>query len=211
MFILIIISITLLIIGVPFILNQIGGESCYSRSDFPLLEFPIEGGSSNITGFSGFNVSNWGSPGVYHNGMDLQTSGHNWTAVIACAPGKVSNIFQHSNSYTNQTMFSIEIEIAPGWHVTYVLEPGVKDASLIALQAQKINVTKGQCVITGQTIAWLLEIPAEYTHLHFMVMYNEFICPYSISSDAAKAIYESLATTYGKTVCCTDPGQPGCS
>jgi len=181
--------------------------------DCPPLDFPMEGGTLNITGFNGFNISNWGEPGVYHNGIDFAVNPHNWTGILAVADGKVTKIEETGNPYAGgKIMFSIYMTIARGWILKYVIEPSATTEYANQLQRNNIYVIKGQEIDKGERIARLLCTVEPYSHLHFMIQARStVVCSYMYSSPAARLIYESLASTYNKTFCCTDPHEDGCT
>ncbi len=182
--------------------------------DCPPIEFPMEGGSTNITEFNGFNVSDWGEPGVTHNGIDLVVSPNNWTGILAVADGKVRKIEESENPYSTPPgimMFSVYVTIARGWEVKYVIEPFAETEEQKQLQRDNIYVTVGQTISTGDRIARLLCTESGYVHLHFMLSQkNKEVCAYNYSSPEAQAIYEEIATTYGKSICCPNSDFPGC-
>ncbi|HMF33618.1 MAG TPA: M23 family metallopeptidase [Candidatus Lokiarchaeia archaeon] len=209
----IIISCATLSVGLMAYISYMG-LGCIIPEDCPPLEFPIAGGAQNITDFNGFNITNWGAPGSYHNGMDLVTTGHNWTSIVAAAPGQVIAISETPNPNSNPpgaTMFGISVRVGCRWVVIYNMEPVAYLESQRALQRQEIYVKVGDQVTQGETIARLLCTNMTYNHLHFMLQNSNVIdCAYYFSSPAAKAIYDQLAQTFNKTVCCMGSNQPGC-
>ncbi|MHA1453203.1 MAG: M23 family metallopeptidase [Promethearchaeota archaeon] len=180
----------------------------------PPIEFPMEGGALNITGFSGFNVSDWGEPGVTHNGIDLVVSPNNWTGILAVADGKVRKIEESENPYSHppgMMMFSVYVTIARGWELKYVIEPFALTEQQKQLQRDNIYVVEGQEIAKNDRIARLLCTDSGYVHLHFMLTFkSSVVCAYTYSSLTAQAIYEDIATTYNKTICCPDAECPGC-
>lgn len=182
--------------------------------DCPPLDFPMEGGALNITDFNGFNVSDWGEPGVNHNGIDLAVDPNNWTGILAVADGKVRKIEESENPYSNppgMMMFSVYVTIARGWEVKYVIEPFAVTEQEKQLQRDNIYVVQGQELTKGHRIARLLCTDSDYVHLHFMLVFKgKEVCAYLYSSPAAKAIYEDIALTFNKTICCPDAYCPGC-
>jgi hypothetical protein len=182
--------------------------------DCPPLEFPMEGGMLNITDFNGFNVSDWGEPGVYHNGIDLAVDPHNWTGILAAADGKIRKIEESENPYSHPPgimMFSVYVTIARGWEIKYVIEPSAVTEQEKQLQRDHIYVVEGQKVTEGERIARLLCTDSDYVHLHFMLVFkNQAVCAYNYSSISARTIYENIASTYNKTICCSNTECPGC-
>ena len=191
-----------------------GRQICLKDETPPKLAFPIQGGDENITGFNGFNISNWGEPGVYHNGIDLVVSPNNWTGILAVANGTIIEIKSKTNPYSNPpnaVMYTLKLEIACGWTAYYVIESYPTTEQEIRLVEDHIFVNVGDTVQTGDLIAQILVTEHDYIHLHFSLFYNfDVVCPYLYSSTEAQAIYDSLAAKYNKTVCCTDVDQPGC-
>jgi hypothetical protein len=191
------------------------GQICLIPENCPALEFPVASGALNITDFNGFNIANWSGPGQNHNGMDLVTTGHNWTGMVACAPGTVVSMTENPNPYSHPagaTMFSIQIRVACGWIVDYNMEPVAYIESQRALQRQGIYVKVGDQVQTGTLIARLLCTNMTYNHVHLMLLHDgNNLCAYAYSSTAAKTIYEQIAATFNKTICCDSSGQPGCT
>src|SRR5271157_956114 len=153
----IIISCATLSVGLMAYISYMG-LGCIIPEDCPPLEFPIAGGAQNITDFNGFNITNWGAPGSYHNGMDLVTTGHNWTSIVAAAPGQVIAISETPNPNSNPpgaTMFGISVRVGCRWVVIYNMEPVAYLESQRALQRQEIYVKVGDQVTQGETIARL--------------------------------------------------------
>jgi hypothetical protein len=180
----------------------------------PPLQFPMEGGALNITDFNGFNISDWGEPGVYHNGIDLAVDPHNWTGILAVTDGKVRKIEESENPYSTPPgimMFSIYVTIARGWELKYVIEPFAETELEKQMQRDHIYVFEGQLISEGERIAHLLCTDSDYVHLHFMLVHkNTAVCAYTYSSSAAQVIYEDIATSFNKTICCPDTTCPGC-
>ncbi|MBN2154886.1 MAG: M23 family metallopeptidase [Candidatus Lokiarchaeota archaeon] len=206
--------ISIIIIGIAgFIFLYPKSPLYLLTEECPPIEFPMEGDALNLTDFNGFNISNWGEPGVYHNGIDFPINPNNWTGILAVADGTVTKIEESGNTYAGgKIMFNVYVTIARGWTVKYVIEPMATTEHENQLQRDNIYVIKGQEITKGDRIARLLCTGEEYSHLHFMLeMKNTVVCPYLYSSPAAKAIYEYLSTTYNKTICCTCPDADGCT
>jgi murein DD-endopeptidase MepM/ murein hydrolase activator NlpD len=163
---------------------------------FVPLEFPFSN-TGDILRIAAFNIPNW-SGTEPHNGIDLIISESMTSArIISPTAGVVKSIDVHENSYSHppgQLIITIPIRINAEWTVNMVLEPGSADADTQAAQLAAISVREGQQIEVGAPIADLLVGPLGYPHLHYMVSSNDVaVCPYTQSSDAARAIFTTLA------------------
>ena len=181
----------------------------------PPIAFPMEGGDINITDFNGFGICDWGEEGVTHNGIDFSINGNNLTGILAVASGTVRKISESENPYSNPAgmlMFNIYVTIARGWEIKYVIEPFAVTDIEKQTQRNHIYVVEGQEITEGDRIARLLDTTgAGYEHLHFMLVHkSKAVCAYLYSSTEAQTIYESIAVTFNKTICCDNCSQVGC-
>ncbi len=134
-------------------------------------------------------MSDWGEPGVNHNGIDPAVDPNNWTGILAVADGKVRKIEESENPYSHppgMMMFSVYVTIVRGWEVKYVIEPFAVTEQEKQLQRDNIYVVEGQELTKGDRIARLLCTDSDYVHLHFMLVFKgKEVCAYLYSSPAS--------------------------
>lgn len=168
----------------------------YRNFIFLPLEFPFAS-SSDVVRIAAFGIPNW-SGSEPHNGIDLVIDESLASArIVSPAAGVVTRVFAHENPYSDpvgQLLVTIAIRINSEWTVNLVLEPSTVDPSLRAAQQEAILVSEGREVAAGEPIADLLVGTLGYPHLHYMVERSgQAVCGHAHSSDAARAVFESLA------------------
>jgi hypothetical protein len=144
-----------------------------------------------------WGIPNW-SGSEPHNGMDFQVAGHLASARITSpTAGVVRAVTSSENPYSHppgQLMVNVAIRVNGEWTVDLNLEPSTADPAMKAAQLAAVLVHEGETVSVGTPLADLLVGPLGYPHLHFMVSSNDqAVCPYTQSSDAARAIFTTLA------------------
>ncbi|RIK68915.1 MAG: hypothetical protein DCC65_01945 [Planctomycetota bacterium] len=170
---------------------------------FAALEFPL-GNTAVVDRIAAFGVPNWS--GVQpHNGIDLVVSDSLASSpVVSPAAGTVRRISLNENSFSNpvgQFILTVELRVNAEWTVSLVLEPGTVDPDLRAAQRAAVHVAEGDVVAVGSPVAELLVGSLGYAHLHYMVHRNgHAVCAYAHSSDAARAIFDTLADRSGSHV-----------
>jgi murein DD-endopeptidase MepM/ murein hydrolase activator NlpD len=170
---------------------------------FQPLEFPL-GNSADIVRMAAFAIPNW-SDTEPHNGTDLIVDERlTSTRIISPTAGVVTSISTRENPYSDpvgQLIVAIEIRINAEWTVYLVLEPSTVDPAMRTAQLAAIMVSEGQEVAVGTPMADLLIGTLGYPHLHYMVQRNgEAVCAYAHSSDAARAVLETVAALPGSSL-----------
>jgi len=167
----------------------------------PSLEFPMAE-PLNITKLAAYHTPNWGEPGKFHNGIDLEISGP--TQIISPCYGWVQRIWYNINPYAGEgevAMIHVSIMINLAWSVKLVFEPWANSTEFRERQLDAIIVKVGTYVKPGDFIGTLL-YNYEYPHLHYMIMrLGKDVCPYDYSSPTAKSIFEDIATRTNSTIC----------
>jgi murein DD-endopeptidase MepM/ murein hydrolase activator NlpD len=175
----------------------------FTNLEFRPLEFPFAN-AQDIARMSAFGIPNW-SGSEPHNGIDLVVDERLESArIISPTAGVVTRISTSANPFSNppgQVLVTVVIRINNNWSVYLVLEPGTTDPALEEAQSAAILVSEGQALEIGSPVADLLVGTLGYPHLHYMVEYGgEAVCAYADSSDAAKALFESVSTLPGSNL-----------
>jgi hypothetical protein len=163
---------------------------------FQPLAFPFAN-PGDIIGIAAFGIPNW-SGTEPHSGIDMQVN-HSLasTRIISPTAGRVRSISAHENSFSDpvgQLIVTVEITINSEWTLYVVLEPSSADPAMRTAQLATILVREGQDVEVGTPVADLLVGTLGYPHLHYWIDQNrEAVCPYVVSSEAARAVFDSLA------------------
>ena len=170
----------------------------------PSLEFPVQV-PSNIKSLGAFGTPNW-SGTQPHNGIDLvMKPGTGQEMIIAPAPGTVTNINSHSNSFSHppgQLILTVDVMVDMDWTYSLNYEPGTNNDALKSSQASHILVKVGQKLRTGDHVGFLLEGELGYMHMHFGLRHrNVDMCAYLESSAASKAIFDAIGNTSGTKAC----------
>jgi len=172
--------------------------------EFSPLEFPflIPG---NIERLAAFGIPNW-SGTQPHNGIDLILyTSLSSSKIISPAKGMVQSITASENPYSNpvnQLLLTVEVFVNYEWTIALVFEPGTANEGTKAAQMSAMKVQAGQLVEIGQEIGDLIVGELGYPHLHYMPMRNgQAVCAYSYSSDAAKRIFDDIATRSSSAIC----------
>lgn len=170
---------------------------------FQPLEFPFSD-TADIVRIAAYGIPNW-SGSEPHNGIDLIVDEHlAATRIISPTAGVVKSISTHENPYSDpvgQLLVTVAIRVNGEWTVNLVLEPSSADAATRTAQLAAILVSEGQEVTVGMPVADLVVGTLGYPHMHYMVEHNgEDVCAYAHSSDAAKAVFTSLAALPGSNL-----------
>lgn len=184
---------------VPIMPFMLGWNPAYGT---PSFEFPMEN-ISTVVGMSAYNTPDWGEPGIFHNGLDLEISAP--TPLVSPCFGVIERIWYNINPYTGGevAMIHVSIRVNYVWSVKLVFEPWANTTEIREQQLEAIVVKKGDRVQPGDLIGTLL-YNYEYPHLHYMIMKNsKDVCPYAYSSLTAQAMFEEIAFLTNSTICYT--------
>ncbi|MFW9921910.1 MAG: hypothetical protein ACFFDW_01330 [Candidatus Thorarchaeota archaeon] len=181
---------------IPLLPFMLGWNPAYGVPEF---EFPFEN-PDDIVKIAAYHTPDWGEPGIFHNGIDLQID--HPSILISPCNGVIEKIWYNINPYSgsNVAMIHVLIRINYLWTVKLVLEPWANTTEIRELQISSV-VPVGAKLETGDIVGTLL-FNYEYPHLHYMIMYQgKDVCPYHYSSPAAQAIFEEIALRTNSTIC----------
>ena len=170
----------------------------------PVLGFPVAAPAA-VESLAAYGTPNW-SGTEPHNGVDLVLNTAAASVMIkAPCKGTVTKIEVKSNSYSNppgQMLLTVEITVNLNWVVSLNLEPGTVDDALKKMQEDAIKVSVGQKLYEGDDIGLLFRGEQGHTHLHYMIYHKGgTVCAYSVSSDEAKSIFDSISAYSGTNPC----------
>ena len=182
------------------------GGGCFlnlPNFDFAPLEFPFDD-SGNVAMLAAFGIPNW-SGTEPHNGVDLVVDERLASArIVSPTAGVVTEISTRENRFSvppGQLLITIGIRINTDWTVNLVLEPSTVDPALRTAQESAILVNENQELAVGTPVADLLVGTLGYPHLHYMVLRSgQAVCAHEHSSDAARAVFESLTGSPGSSL-----------
>ena len=160
----------------------------------PVLGLPL----ANVDGVTG--IQTWMDPnaGATHTGFDFKLP--NETEIIAPIDGTISQIYKFQMS-NNLWVVDVFIKINDSWETFIAFEPYTYEESVIDDQVDAITVEVGDTVTQGQSLGMLQSVPAtEFPHIHWQVQRgaDDEVNPYLYVSDSAKAIMDTLCTTYSR-------------
>ena len=192
-------TIILIIAGIiiPVLPYILGFNPAYGE---PVFEFPMDE-PVDVVGLSAYKTPDWGEPGVFHNGIDLEISEP--TLLISPCFGGIERIWYNINPYTGGevAMIHVSIRVNYAWSVKLVFEPWANTTEVREQQLEAIIVEVGDKIRPGTPIGTLL-YNYHYPHLHYMVMKNgNDVCPYEYSSATAQSIFEEIADRTNSTIC----------